>query len=304
MNIYVINMDKDTQRLNKITQSAEKYDINFTRVSGVVINDEIIKTSPFVSDFMKKYGTKGIIGSFLAHKKVWEIIVNDKIDYAVILEDDIEFTPQFKSTLEQIKDDINNSKLDFDILLLSSLVGCKSPKNYNFVDMICRKFLRNTKYQYINEMYHIPEFFAGVQSYVVTYESAKKLLAELLVVNYYVDLALTYSKNIKKISLNRPIIKLSDDNCEISNNATSPYLLDKILKKINIYDINLSWILNISICQIPVPLKKTAIVISPRFIVKYLFILFLTILLVYYNIVKEVQYWFVIILLYLIIIIL
>jgi len=304
MNIYVINMDKDTQRLNKITQSAEKYDINFTRVSGVVINDEIIKTSPFVSDFMKKYGTKGIIGSFLAHKKVWEIIVNDKIDYAVILEDDIEFTPQFKSTLEQIKDDINNSKLDFDILLLSSLVGCKSPKNYNFVDMICRKFLRNTKYQYINDMYHIPEFFAGVQSYVVTYESAKKLLAELSVVNYYVDLALTYSKNIKKISLNKPIIKLSDDNCEISNNATSPYLLDKILKKINIYNINLSWILNISICQIPVPLNKTPIVISPRFILKYLFILFFTILLVYYNIVKEVQYWFIIILLYLLIIIL
>ena len=304
MNIYVINMDKDTQRLNKITQSAEKYDINFTRVSGVVINDEIIKTSPFVSDFMKKYGTKGIIGSFLAHKKVWEIIVNDKIDYAVILEDDIEFTPQFKSTLEQIKDDINNSKLDFDILLLSSLVGCKSPKNYNFVDMICRKFLRNTKYQYINDMYHIPEFFAGVQSYVVTYESAKKLLAELSVVNYYVDLALTYSKNIKKISLNRPIIKLSDDNCEISNNSTSPYLLDKILKKINIYNINLSWILNISICQIPGPLKNTPIVISPRFILKYLFILFFTILLVYYNIVKEVQYWFIIILLYLLIIIL
>jgi glycosyl transferase family 25 len=304
MNIYVINMDKDTQRLNKITQSAKKYEINFTRVSGVLINDEIIKTSPFVSDFMKKYGTKGIIGSFLAHKKVWEIIVNDKIDYAVILEDDIEFTPQFNTTLEQIKDDINNSKLDFDILLLSSLVGCKNPKNYNFVDMICRKFMRNTKYQYINEMYHIPEFFAGVQSYVVTYESAKKILAELSVVNYYVDLALTYSKNIKKISLNKPIIKLSDDNCEISNNATSPYLLDKILKKINIYNINLSWILNISICQIPVPLNKTPIVISPRFILKYLFILFLTILLVYYNIVKEVQYWCVIILLYLIIIIL
>ena len=304
MNIYVINMDKDIKRLHKITQSAEIYDINFTRVSGVVINDEIIKKSPFVSEFMKKYGTKGIIGSFLAHKKVWEIIVNDKIDYAVILEDDVEFTPQFNSTLEQIKDDINNSKIDFDILLLSSLVGCKNPKNYNFVDMICRKIMKNTKYQYINKMYHIPEFFTGVQSYVVTYESAKKLLTELSVVNYYVDLMLTYSTNIKKISLNKPIIKLSDENCEISNNGTSPYLLDKILKKINIYNINLSWILNISICQIPVPLKKTPIVISPRFIIKYLFILFLTILLVYYNIVKEVQYWFIIILLYLLIIIL
>jgi len=289
MNIYTINMDKDVDRLNKFKKSAELYNINFTKVSGVLITDNDIKNSLYISDFMKTYGTKGMIGCFLAHKKVWEIVVNDKIDYAVILEDDIEFTPQFKATLEQIQ----NDNLDFDVLLLSSLIGCKNPKNYNFLDILSKHFFKKRQYHYINEKYHIPEFFAGTQSYIITYESAKKLLKELSTVTYHVDTVLSESHNIKIISLNNPIIKLSLENTDLSNNSTSQYFLDRYFKHIFINGKNLSWLLNISLLQIPFPYEP--LIINCRFIIKVLLLLLIIIICICFKLQKKL--WIIILLL-------
>ena len=287
MNIYTINMDKDVDRLNKFKKSAELYNINFTRVSGVLINDDTIKNSPHISDFMKTYGTHGIIGCFLAHKKVWEIVVNNKIDYAVILEDDIEFTPQFKPTLEQIKNDIDTHKLDFDVLLLSSLIGCKNPKNYNLLDTISKTFFKKRQFQYINENYHIPEFFGGLQSYIITYQSAKKLLKELSIVTYHVDTVLSTSHNIKIISLNHPIMKNSLENCDLSNNSTSQFFLDRYFKNIFIDGKNLSWLLNVSLLKIPLP--YASVIINPRLIFKIILLLIITITCICLKIQKK--YW-------------
>lgn len=300
INTYVINMSKDKDRLTAVKKSAKKYDIDFTRVDGVVIDDNSIKNSPYISDFMKKYGTKGMIGCFLAHKKVWEIIVNDKIDYAVILEDDIEFTSQFKSTIKQIKDGIND--LDFDILLLSSLIGCKNPKDYNFLDNVSKNFFKKRKYKYINEKYHIPEFFGGLQSYIITYESAKKLLKELSIVTYHVDLVLSASQNIKIMSLNQPIIKNSLENCDLSNNSTSHFLLDKYFKNIFIDGKNLSWMLNVSLIKVPLPDSQNPTIINPRFIIKYFLILIITLICIYLNISQK--YWILILVLFIIILLL
>ena len=291
INIYTINMDKDVDRLNRFKKSAELYDINFTKVSGVSITDHDIKNSLYISDFMKKYGTKGMIGCFLAHKKVWEIVVNDKIDYAVILEDDVEFTPQFKSTLEQIKSD----NLDFDILLLSSLIGGKNPKDYNFLDTISKIFFKKRKYQYINEKYHIPEFFAGTQSYIITYEGAKKLLNELSIVTYHIDTVLSSSHNIKIMSLNNPVIKVSLENCDLSNNSTSQFFLDKYFKNIFFDGKNLSWLLNVSIIKVPLPYKP--VIINPRFIIKFLLIFIISLICICLKIQKK--YWIMIIVLFL-----
>ena len=97
MQIFVINMDKDIDKLKKIKKSAAINNINFERISGVSINNEYIKKSPDISHLMKLFGTKGMIGCFLAHKKVWSKIVLDNIPYAVICEDDIIFASNFNT---------------------------------------------------------------------------------------------------------------------------------------------------------------------------------------------------------------
>jgi GR25 family glycosyltransferase involved in LPS biosynthesis len=300
MNTYVINMSKDTHRLASFKKSAALYDINFIRVDGVSIDDNSIKKSPDISNFMKKYGTKGMIGCFLAHKKVWEIIVNNKIKYAIILEDDIEFTEQFNPTIKEIQKDIKT--LDFDILLLSSLIGCKNPKNYNFSDKVSKFFFKTREYKYINEKYHIPEFFGGLQSYIITYKSAKKLLKELSIVTYHVDLVISASQSIKIMSLNHPIIINSLENCDLSNNSTSYFLLDRYFKNIFIDGKNLSWMLNVSLMKVPVPDSQNPTIINPRFIIKYFLILIIALICIYFKI--KQKYWILILVLFIIILLL
>ena len=296
MNIYVINMDKDVERLKNLELSAKKYGIEYTRVSGILIDDKYIEESTEVSSFVKNYGTNGIVGAFLAHKKIWAKIVEENIPYAVILEDDIEFTQNFKDTINTIEKDIPT--LDFDILLLSSLIGGKNPQNYNFIDKFSKLLMKTTDYEYINDKYHYPEYFAGLQSYIVTYKSALKLLDELPIVSYHIDLVISASPNIKKMAINEPIINSSRKNSDLSNNSPSQYFLDKYFKNVFVYDMNLTWMLNVNLLSIPIPNKQTPTIINPRFVIKLIFILFLSLFFIYYNL---FYYWYILLLLFIII---
>lgn len=299
-NILIINMDKDVDRLDKIKKSAELFNIKFTRVPGVRVDDQYINTSPYISDFMKKYGTKGMIGGFLAHKSVWEVVVKNNLEYAIILEDDIVFNENFNSSIDEILKDIH--KLDFDVLLLGSLVGGKPTKDYNFLDKISKFFLKSNEYKYIDDKYHTPEFFGGSHAYIIKYESAKKLLEKLSIVTYYIDLVISSCKDIKIIALNNSLINTSSDNRDLSNNSTTQYYLDKYFKKIFIYEKNLSWMLNISLFKISLPNSQTPLMINSRFIIKYLIIFIITLLCTYYDIYQP--YWSIILLLFIIIILL
>lgn len=275
MHIFVINMDKDTDRLKKIQESAQINNINFQRISGVSINNEYINKSPEISLTMKLFGTKGMIGCFLAHKKAWSKIVFDNIPYAVICEDDIKFSSNFNTEIQNIEKDI--TALEFDILILSCLLGGKPPDKYNNLEKISKIFLKSEKYKKINEKYFIPEFFGGAQCYILTLQSAKKLLAYLDKVYYHVDMVISKTSDIKKIALYNNII--TNNTEDVSNNVTNTFFLDNFLKKKIFYNINLSWLLNFPHLQIPMFTRNIFILITIRFIIKFIILLFLIIFL-------------------------
>ena len=260
MHIFVINMDKDTDRLKKVKKSAAINNIKFERISGVSIDNEYIKKSPEISQLMKLFGTKGMIGCFLAHKKVWSKIVLDNIPYAVICEDDIIFSSNFNTEIQNIEKDITTLK--FDMLIVSCLIGGKPPE----------------KYKKIDNKYFIPEFFGGTQCYILTLQSAKKLLKYLEKVSYHLDTVISNSSHIKKIALYNAIIT---NNIEegVSNNATNTFLLDNFIKKKTFCNINLSWLLNFPFIQIPIFTRNICIVMTIRFIIKFIILLLLIIFL-------------------------
>ena len=276
MQIFVINMDKDTDRLKKIKKSAAINNINFERISGVSINNEYIKKSPEITQNMKLFGTKGMIGCFLAHKKVWSKIVLDNIPYAVICEDDIIFSSNFNTEIQNIEKDITTLK--FDMLIVSCLIGGKPPDKYNMLEKIYKTFFKTEKYKKIDNKYFIPEFFGGTQCYILTLQSAKKLLKYLEKVSYHLDTVISNSSHIKKIALYNAIIT---NNIEegVSNNSTNTFLLDNFIKKKTFCNINLSWLLNLPFIQIPIFTRNICIVITIRFIIKFIILLLLIIFL-------------------------
>ena len=276
MQIFVINMDKDIDKLKKIKKSAAINNINFERISGVSINNEYIKKSPDISHLMKLFGTKGMIGCFLAHKKVWSKIVLDNIPYAVICEDDIIFASNFNTEIQNIEKDITTLK--FDMLILSCLVGGKPPDKYNMLEKIYKTFFNTKKYRKINDKYFIPEFFGGTQCYILTLQSAKKLLKYLEKVSYHVDTVMSNSSRIKKIALYNNIITNNTEE-GMSNNVTNTFFLDNFINNKSFYTINLSWFLNFPFLQIPIFTRNICIDITIRFIIKFIILLFLIIFL-------------------------
>jgi len=103
MNIYVINLDVRQDRLAFISKQLQELDLEFERISGVN-GKEVYKTSTLFSKkrfFLEnqQHCVAGEVGCAQSHINIWESIVTNDIDYAVVLEDDVYLSPDIKSFL-------------------------------------------------------------------------------------------------------------------------------------------------------------------------------------------------------------
>jgi len=121
-NIYVINLDKDTQRLEEMK---EKLSPNiFTRIQAIYGNTDdlnIFKDICFTSRFLTP---KSVLATGLSHKKAVEkylsdISLNDEPEFALILEDDA--TPVSNQYIKEIETAVIEAPSDWEIIKLDYL---------------------------------------------------------------------------------------------------------------------------------------------------------------------------------------
>ena len=75
-NIYVINMDKDTERLNNIYKECNKNNIKFERFTGVDASKLSIKEkNNYVTKFCQNFCTNSMIGCGISHIKIYEDVI-------------------------------------------------------------------------------------------------------------------------------------------------------------------------------------------------------------------------------------
>lgn len=90
--IFVINLDTSISRMRK--SQSQLYDFDFERVNAVdggkLKHDEL--THHYDVDLNRQQYhcllTLGEIGCYLSHRKVWQKIVDERLDFALVLEDD------------------------------------------------------------------------------------------------------------------------------------------------------------------------------------------------------------------------
>lgn len=99
--VFLINLDKSQDRLEVCQQHLERYNIEFERVSAVYGKD---LTQQQIDQFYdskrnqkgyKKDLNLGELGCYLSHIKCWQKIVDEQLDYALILEDDFKLSDSF-----------------------------------------------------------------------------------------------------------------------------------------------------------------------------------------------------------------
>jgi glycosyl transferase family 25 len=214
---FYINLDENIKRNKTILSTLNKYNFkNIVRVPG--INTKTIeKVNEYISiidkdaydkliqnNKMKQRSnhyelTNGSIGCYLSHINIYEHIVKNNIDYAIIFEDDCAINSDPKFFWEKIK----SLKIpeDADIFLLNAVL-----LEEGLTDEISKVL-----------------FFLCLHSYIITNSGAKKILQNILPITMQIDSALSrlaYENKIMIYGLTKNELKIKQNDQGFTNIQT------------------------------------------------------------------------------------
>ncbi|WP_169777455.1 glycosyltransferase family 25 protein [Campylobacter mucosalis] len=121
MRIFVINLEKDTQKRDDFVKNFSRFSLDYEFINGIygggISESELFK---LVYDYKNCFLTKGEIGCALSHLKIYQKMIDENIPYALILEDDAGFSDEFCEILAKI-DEFLSKKDDFELVCLMQL---------------------------------------------------------------------------------------------------------------------------------------------------------------------------------------
>jgi len=249
---FIVNMDKDIIRFNKVKSECDKFNIKFERFKAYDGNLLTTKEkNKYITKFCKYFCSNSIIGCGISHIKIYENIIKNNYSNTLILEDDIYFTDNFHQILNDALTELPNN---YDILYLGSfgLSNIKSYYDYNNLFKIFNIFKNNTinNHQY-NTIYK-PEYALGTYGYIISYNGCKKILNIIKKLNYHIDFTIAFNNN--KLNIYGTKEKIIYQKNEDSNNCNMlgfPRIFNYYLN--NIYDQNnipYSYVFNITLLKL------------------------------------------------------
>lgn len=196
---FLINLDKSTDRLERSQAILAEQNIDFDRVSAVYGADlsqqQLAQAYNYQLPhaYYKKLNV-GEIGCYLSHRKVWQEIVDQQLDFAVILEDDFNIVGDFNAMLSTIE------QLDFD---------------WHYIKLAEHTRRRNTLFKAkLNEFDLVvyDKVPARTCAQVVSLAGAKKLLASSQPFKRPIDIDLQYwwEKDINVLGLTPYVVTPND----------------------------------------------------------------------------------------------
>lgn len=234
--VYVINLDRDTERLQNMTEQLKKLNIEFTRFPAVL--GAQVKTSHHLTDICLKYCTDGIKGCALSHKTIWEDMLANNYKHVLVLEDDAVFADDFEHMFKTGWDQVPK---DFDIWYLGCNFKCTDTKT---IPTLYNHALGHTP-QHVDT--HIQRVYGsvGTHGYVISNNCARAF--KHLPIYTHIDAQMTIwlnKHNLTAYSV-KPLIINTPQQQETSGSNLSeayPYLLNGALRHVPFSDtVTLDW---------------------------------------------------------------
>lgn len=94
---FIVNLDRDSERLDAMKQEVDKYNLSFERIPaiyGANLPPDVLKSAQIEAKkrrFWLKNLTPGQIGCYLSHLEAYKKLVESQEEWAFIQEDDIKF---------------------------------------------------------------------------------------------------------------------------------------------------------------------------------------------------------------------
>jgi GR25 family glycosyltransferase involved in LPS biosynthesis len=253
--VYVINMDKDTERLAKFDAQMRQHNISYTRVPGIVGAD--LGYHEALSGFCNQFCTAGMKGCALSHRAIWEDMLKNRYENVAIFEDDAILDADFNTKFRQGWEQLPN---DYDIYYLGCDTFCNntdiSPKVFNKIFQTEPELMDTNLMSVSGSM--------GTHCYIISEKCAKTILDAP--VNGHIDLQLikwTSDFDLNAYSVSPVIVRVVETgDSNISENF--PRLFNTLVRPVYLIPSRpLDWILGENQFQIgPYPFNILLIILS------------------------------------------
>jgi GR25 family glycosyltransferase involved in LPS biosynthesis len=225
--VYVINMDKDVERMKKFDEQMVHNRIRYKRISAIKGTD--IKENKHMTEFCKIYCTDGIKGCALSHRLIWDDMVKNNYSRVCVFEDDALLTETFRADFPEIWKELPTT---FDLFFMGCNMKCGDKHAFSKLIVLAEG---NEPAKHISPSMLKVGGTVGTHGYIISRHCAELFLGETF--NTHIDFEM--SRWISKYNLEAysPHPKLVDITGAESNLADNyPYIINSILQDIPISD--------------------------------------------------------------------
>lgn len=197
--VYVINLARSRDRWDRLKSNADALSIDLRRVEAV--EGKLLSPAELTdfddAGFRRWHGKIAMpaeIGCYFSHIRALEMIAGGLEPFAVIVEDDVVFTPAFQPF----------------IMSLTGITGWDAVKLVNHRTAAFRQFKKINDQFSVGRCLHGP--LGSSAAYVVTRDGASKLLKALRPMRLPYDVALErgWAGTYQIFTTDQPLVKFSD----------------------------------------------------------------------------------------------
>jgi len=261
--VYVINLEKDKERLKEFDTQLSKNRIKYERFNAIV-GSKVLKDDR-LTNYCNTFCTDGMKGCALSHITIWDTMIKNGYRNVMVCEDDAMIPESFDTKFQNIYYQIPK---DYDILYLGCLFGCKDDSTLN---KLVTKISGYEPEDINSDVYKIKGTI-GTHCYIISLEGAQKFVDKPI--TFHIDVQLMYwikTYNYTSYAVNPLLIDSSQDNSSISD--TYPKLLNSLFKGIPINNLQkpstLDWFLNESFLKIG-PLNINYLIVILMFVIYFI----------------------------------
>jgi glycosyl transferase family 25 len=102
LDLYVINLDKDVQRLHWMEQQLNARNLEFVRIAAVDGAQIHLQQDPYRSDPRRSHLGAAETGCLLSHVNAWRLIAQADAEHGLVLEDDIHLSDDFAQFIRNV----------------------------------------------------------------------------------------------------------------------------------------------------------------------------------------------------------
>jgi len=225
--VYVINLDKDTERLHAFDKQMKKHRISYMRFPAV--NGASLGYDEGLTKFCNDFCTPGMKGCALSHKSIWEDMLKNRYENVLVFEDDVTLLDEFETVF---RDGWDQLPKDYDLYYLGCHGTCD---NSHVTSKILNRVMQTEPEGYdknINTVYGS----LGTHGYIISNKCAKVIVDSPI--NTHVDLQFTLW--VKEFGLSAysisPLVAYIEEQTESNLSDSYPLLLNTGLHPLYLFD--------------------------------------------------------------------